>query len=505
MKLTSPPAQVQMPELVGLGVSTRAALLVAMMGVSAHAQTSGPITTTPATGMASSLPGFGAPAGQLGVPGYMNTAPVIPPVASSNPGESFRSLQGLTGNTAPYTPAPGAATMIPEGFGLRWETGAITFNTSVSFVYTDNALQGSSDFGKQDDFIIQPMLGMTIFQRVSESAQLSFNVGLGYRYSLNYDDLTQFNLAPNGTINYSFVVGETVFTVFDRINSTGGSRAEIAGNGLSSGVDFNRINNQVGLSVSHAFTEATSASAMYAFTVDRGLSDQFGILDQDQHTVSAGAYHRLSPYWTTGLSGQAVKTTFSQQFQNGSTTYGAGPMLSFQPNDFIMLSGSVQYTVSEFSNNGQVSDTSEFSGLTYQLMASHRLSTTISHSATLSSGVNSGLGSNFTETFTTGYRASWQFHERMGLNFGFTYSKMTQSQSQEALIPITFPTGTFLVPVSFIANDEASTYDFSLGTGYQLTDRANLSLSYNHSIRDSRFASRSFSVNTVTLSVNYRF
>lgn len=494
-----------MPELVGLGVSSRAALLAAMMGVSANAQTSSPITTAPATGMASSLPGFGTSAGQLGVPSYMDTAAANPPVGSGNPGESFRSLQGLPSNTAPYTPAPGAASTIPEGFGLRWETGAITFSTSVAFIYTDNALQGSSDFGKQDDFIVQPMVGMNVLQQVSENAQLSFNVGFGYRYSLNYDDLAQFNLTPNGTISYSFVVGDTVFAVFDRINSAGGTRPEIAGNGLSSGVDFNRLSNQVGLSVSHAFTENTSASAMYGYTIDRGLSDQFGVLDQDQHTVSAGAYHRLSPYWTAGLSGQAVKTTFSQQFQNASTTYGAGPMLSFQPSDFITLSGSVQYTISEFSTDGQISDTSEFSGLTYQITASHRITSTISHSVTVSSGVNSGLGSNFTETFTTGYRAFWQFHERMGLNLGFTYSKMTQSQSQQALVPITFPSGTFLVPVSFIANDEASTYDFSLGTSYQLTDRANLALNYNHSIRDSRFATRSFSVNTVTLSINYRF
>jgi uncharacterized protein (PEP-CTERM system associated) len=61
------------------------------------------------------------------------------------------------------------------------------------------------------------------------------------------------------------------------------------------------------------------------------------------------------------------------------------------------------------------------------------------------------------------------------------------------------------VPVSFIANDEATIYEFTLGTGYQLTDRANLALNYNHSIRDSRFEARSFSVNTVTLSVSYRF
>jgi hypothetical protein len=41
------------------------------------------------------------------------------------------------------------------------------------------------------------------------------------------------------------------------------------------------------------------------------------------------------------------------------------------------------------------------------------------------------------------------------------YSTITQSQAQQTLIPITFPSGTVLVPASFIANDEATLYDFN--------------------------------------------
>jgi hypothetical protein len=509
MKLKISPAQVHKPESVGCGASTCAAVLLALVGVQSSAQTppSGTGTTPPGAGSSMSPQAVANPSGPLSVPSYLGNpvSPVAPPATGSTPGESFRNLQGLNGSTAPFVPAPGAAGMIPEGLGIRWESGAVTFNSNVAFIYTDNALQVASELGKQEDLIIQPMVGMTLFQQVSESAQLTFNVGVGYRYSLNFDDLAQFNFAPNGTINYSFVVGDTMITLFDRVGGTGGNRPEIAGNGLASGVDFNRINNQIGVSVTHAFTEDTSVTGMYGYTIDRGLSDQFAILDLDQHTVSAGVYHRLSPYWTTGLSGQAVDTTFSEGFQNGSITYGGGPMLAFQPNEFIAITGSVQYTISEFDSGGQVGDTSEFSGLTYQLVASHRITTRISHSVTVSSGVNSGLGSNFTETFVTGYRASWQVHDRIGVQLGISYSKISQSQSQQALVPITFPSGTFLVPVSFIANDEASIYDFMLSTGYQLTDRANLALGYHHSIRDSRFAGRSFTVNMVTLTVDYRF
>lgn len=411
----------------------------------------------------------------------------------------------MNGSPVPYLGGGGGAGIIPNGLGIAWGRGRVSLSTSVEFSYTDNAVQSTGGSATSDDFVIAPQIGVDVYQQVTESSNLSFSLGVGYRYSLNYDDLTQFNVLPLGSLNYTLIVGDVLITIFDRISSPPMIRQEIVGNGTPTGVDFNRIENQIGISSAWSITESTSVSGMYGYTIDRGLSDRYAILNRSIHMVNAGVYRRLSPYWTTGVSAQASKSTFQQGFQNGSTSYGLGPLVSFRPSPFITISAGVQYTIMNFSQGGQVTDTSEFDGLTWQGTVTHMLTETINHGVTFSSGVNSGLGSNFTESTMVQYNLAWRFHERMGLNCGLDYSTFKQSNASSGQAIIVTPTGSFIVPISFISNDEGSQYGAHLGTAYQLTDRANLGLSYTYMKRDSRFAERSFGVNTVTLNVNYRF
>ncbi len=451
-------------------------------------------------------------AGELGVPDYLGLRPagapnrgVSPSVPGAGVANDFRGLQNMNGAGVPYLGGGGGAGMIPSGLGIAWGRGRVSLSSSVAFSYTDNALQSSTGTGPSDDFLISPQIGVDLYQQVTESSSLSFTIGVGYNYSMNYNDLTQFNLLPLGSLNYSFVVGDVLITFFDRISSPPTIRQEIAGSGTPSGVDFNRIENQLGVSSAWSITEDTAISGMYSFLIDRSLSDSFAILNQTSHNISSGIYRRLSPYWTLGVSARASKATFDQGFQNGSTSYGAGPLLSFRPSNFITMSAGVQYTIMSFDQGGQVGDTREFDGLTWQGSITHQATDTINHGVTFSSGVNSGLGSNFTETTSVQYNVGWRFHERMGLNVTFDYTEFKQSAASAGQAIIVTPTGTFIVPVSFISNDEATQYGVSAGTGYQLTERANLSLSYSYMLRESRFTERSFGVNTVTLNVNYRF
>lgn len=411
----------------------------------------------------------------------------------------------MSGAGVPYLGGGGGAGMIPSGLGIAWGRGRVSLSTSVAFSYTDNALQSITATGSSDDFLILPQIGIDLYQQVTESSSLSFTIGVGYHYSMNYNDLTQFNLLPLGSLNYSLVVGDVLITFFDRISSPPMIRQEIVGNGTPTGVDFNRIENQLGVSAAWSITEQTAVSGMYSFLMDRSLSDSYAILNQNVHTVSSGVYRRLSPYWTLGISARASKSTFDQGFQNGSTSYGAGPLISFRPSTFITMTAGVQYTIMSFDQGGQVSDTREFDGLTWQGSITHQATDTINHGVTFSSGVNSGLGSNFTESTSVQYSVGWRFHERMGLNVSLDYMDFKQSSATAGQAIIVTPTGSFIVPVSFIANDEATQYGVTAGTGYQLTERANLSLSYSYMRRDSRFAERTFGVNIVTLNVNYRF
>lgn len=462
----------------------------------------------------STTAGRPAESGELSVPEYV--APPVSgptqngprPVNAATPGagvaNDFRGLQNMNAAGVPYLGGAGMAQGNGGGRLLNWDRGSIGLGAQLGFTYIDNAVQQAGG-GGGEDFVIAPTLTLSGTQAISENANLSMSVGIGYRYSVNYSDLTQVSLIPLGSLNYSLSLGEVIITFFDRISSPANPRAEIAAGGLPSGVDFNRIDNQAGVSSAWSITEDTTVSGMYGYTIDRSLSDAYKILDRDSHTLSGGVFHRPSPYWSIGLTSQGTFNSFSQKFQNDSTSFGAGPVVSFRPTEFITLTAGLQYTVMSFSKTGQISDRSEFSGLTWQGSASQVLTDSLSHSVVFSSGVDSGLGSNFTESTRVGYSVTWRFIPQMALTGSFDYNRITQSSSVDGFAIVTVDTGTFIVPVSFIANDEADLYQASLSTGYQLTERTSASLAYSYQKRSSRFSERSFSVNSVTLAFNFQF
>jgi hypothetical protein len=451
---------------------------------------------------------------ELAVPGYLAPKATGPtgngtqPANVATPGagvaNDFRSLQNLGNAGVPYLGGAGGAGGNGGGRLINWDRGSIGLGANLSFSYVDNAIQQVGG-GNGEDFVITPTLTLSGTQAISENALLTMSVGIGYHYSLNYADLTQISLLPLGSLNYSVTLGEVLITFFDRVSSPANTRPEIVGNGQAAGVDFNRIENQVGVSSAWSITEETTLSGMYGYSIDRGLSDAYAILNRNSHNLSGGVFHRPSPYWSIGLTSQAGFNTFTQRFQNDSTSYGAGPVVSFRPNQFITLTAGVQYTVITFGTSGQITDRSDFSGVTWQGSATHTLSENLSHSVTFASGADSGLGSNYTESTRVGYQVIWRFIERMAVTGNFEYQLITQSSSVDGFALITVDTGTFAVPISFVANDEATLYQAFLGTGYQITDRTSVNLAYNYLKRSSRFSSRSFDVNTVTLAFNYQF
>jgi hypothetical protein len=450
---------------------------------------------------------------QLALPGYLQGSAAARPMGTTggSPMSDFRGMPGGAGlpfQSPMWNPSsgPGGAT-VGGGDGSIWERLRLNFFASVAFTYSDNALQGTSETGSADDFSINPLLGAGADWQLTEHSRLNFQAGVGYRYSLNYDDLTQITLVPTGSLDYSFLVGDVLFTVFNAISSPPELRTEIVGSGLPTGVDFNRIINQTGLTALWAATDSTAFSAGYSYLLNRGLSDnsQFAVLDQSAHMVNGGVFHRLSPYWTVGLSAQASKAQFTEQFQNDSTSYGVGPLVSFRPTEYLTIMVSMQYTIMEFSTGGAVGDNQEFSGLTWQGGVQHRLTERINHGVNFMSGVNSGLGSNFTEMTTVNYNLIWQFMRRMSLNVMFDYSNFKQSGSVTAPVIVEVPGGFFEVPVTFITNDSGDQYNFMIGTGLQITEHLNAAISYMYSLRESRFAERSFDANSFNLFLNYMF
>jgi hypothetical protein len=441
--------------------------------------------------------------GELAVPDIFGTSANRPREQLERT-PSFESVpEGLRGTRGmPYVPPDRVAR---PNYNIRIGSAAVTFFSSVDVTYSSNALFTAD--GSSEDILITPSIGASLNWPIRSNQSLRLDVGVGYRKSINFPEFDTLTVMPSSMIDYRFVIGDVLFTLFNLTSTPAGPRPELVGQGENpASIAFNQISNSTGISAGWAPWDGLGVSSSYNYMISRSLGDSFALLDMDQQMVSASAMQRLGPYWGAGLGANYSRSVFRQEFQNDSQQYGAGPMISFTPTPNLTLSASVQYTISTFSTGGAVVDTSEFSGLTYNGSISHRLTKTITHAVSGGRMIQGGIGSNFTDSYNVNYSLGWQFSRSMGLNLGFGWNRFEQSGTAGTLVPVLINGQPFVIPASFETHDEGDVISINAGTGYQITSKLNCALSYGYFNRSSSaFAGRSFSGHTVTLSLGYRF
>lgn len=455
------------------------------------------------------------------------TAPVVPapaeqPVAT-RAGEDFYANERI-----PYRPAG----FDGGDYNLKLGPVLVSFGSTVSFAYTSNALQ-SQGAGEKYDLSINPSFNTNLRWQMTDAARLSLSVGVGYRFNLIQEDLSGLTISPNTSIDYAFSVGDVLFTVFNRLSGANETnrRADIIGTGNPLGVRFNRINNSTGFSTEWAPYTDLSLSADYTYSMERGLDDSFDSLNGDSQTVSSAVFHRLHPDLSVGLSASASLNDYSNRFQNSSKSFGIGPVTTWTVSEYITVSASVRYTMINSDRNGQVQDSSDFSGISGNLSVRHQINRVLNHSVSLGRSVNGALGSNFSTSLEAGYQFSWRLTDFIPLNFNAGIEKMEQSgglaifavppgsiylpgdpangippilvTSQGAFTDVVqTPEGLFGVPT---AGQVSQSYRFGVSTGYQITQRLNSSLGWAYVIRDTDFVFGDYDAHTVTLTLSYQF
>lgn len=454
-------------------------------------------------------------------------APVVPapaeqPVAT-RAGEEFYANERI-----PYRPAG----FDGGDYNLKLGPVLVSFGSSVAFTYTSNALQ-SQGGGENYDLSINPSLNTNLRWQMTDAARLSLNVGVGYRFNLVQEDLSGLTISPNTSIDYAFSVGDVLFTVFNRLSTANSAerRSDIIGTGNPLGVRFNRINNSTGLSTEWSPYTDLSLSADYAYSMERGMDDSFDSLNGDSHTVSSAVFHRLHPDLSVGISASASLNDYSNQFQNSSKTFGIGPVTTWTVSEYITVSASVRYTMINSDRNGQIQDSSDFSGISGNLSVRHQINRVLNHSVSLGRSVNGALGSNFSTSLEAGYQFSWRLTDFLPLNFNAGFDQTEQSgglaifavppgsiylpgDPANGIPPIlvtsqgTFtdvvqtPEGLFGVPS---LGQVSQSYRVGVSTGYQITQRLNSSLGWSYVIRDTDFVFGDYDAHTVTLTLSYQF
>ena len=467
-------------------------------------------------------------------PGATMAFPAMPaggfnelPGTNGEAGDNFLIQNGL-----PYNSVVGRGGHPHYRLKLGKATGSIT--TGVSLTYVDNANLVTAGNGgtPESDLSLTSSLGIGFNLPVNRDNTLQFNLGIGYSHHFNQNQPDQISLAPSSQWDYRMNLGPVRLTLFDRISTPGtlSPVSQISGTGSFASINFNRLNNDIGMSTSWQQGKSTTYSAGYDLTTDIGMGDKFAQQDHMTHSLSLALFERLDRQWTIGVSGSAYMNQFFERFQNDSKGFGVGPTLTWQPTRRLNVSASTRYSFAVSQPTGVVADTHGFAGMTYDVNVEQYLTTRVAHGLGGGRHVDLGIGSNFAKTLNANYHLSWRWSSRVGLSFLSTYVQSGQSGIGYDFFPLPggavfipgaipqlltstgvtpLPPGTLLTPSGLLAQPRAAEDSqqliFAPSLSMQLTDNLSAGLSYSYRIRLSNLAGHDYAQNSVTLSLSYAF
>lgn len=267
-------------------------------------------------------------------------------------------------------------------------------------------------------------------------------------------------------------------------SSEASSREEFAGGTGGTDFAFHRISNVTSLNAQWAGSRRLVMAGGYSYAISRSMTDDFKELDRDTHGLNASALVRITSPLAAGVGAGFSDFSYLEGIQNDGQTFSVGPRIEWQPRRSLSLSGAFNYTKSDYSTSGTITDRSNFSGMTFNVSADYEMNRSMTHGLSFYSNIDPGYGSNFTESRGVGYRFRWEVNDRLGTFLGFRYAN------------------------SDISGDPGENVDrlqLNVGAGYQVFRRANLGLSYQWTDRSSDLPDRDYIENRVTLTASYQF
>jgi hypothetical protein len=400
---------------------------------------------------------------------------------------SVGAQEGQVGSEAEFMPQSGPypryyATS-PRDYNLRWGrvTGRMHGSVQAEFNDNINLADGSAAEG---DLSFSPLIGIGFLWPITDNNVLEFDITAGYRFYLDHSELNTFSVSPDSRLTYQIRVLKAQITLHDRFSVQVDplSRPELSGGG--SVFNYQRLNNNAGLTASWQAIRDITFVGGYSFVIDRTISGDFRELDRNDHVFTLGAYRPAGSRLSLGVQSSYVITEYLLPIQNDGTIFSVGPHATLRVTDFLTGDAGVSYTIAEFDPTGTLLDRDDFEGFTYYGGLRHRMNSRVTHSLRVSKAILPGLGSNFTDILAVQYGAQIRLAAALTLNSSLTFEDFSSS-------------GIF--------GEDSQRYLWYLGSNIRLSSRWHLGASYAIALKDSAAPGRDYMQNRVTLQLTRRF
>jgi len=397
----------------------------------------------------------------------------------SNPGISTPGLPAETNGSDKYNMALG-----PVHFGIA---------AGVGLEYNDN-INLAPDGQRISDFAVIPSLTVDSTYQLSELNTLRFSLGASYT---KYFDHSEFDtrgvlLSPNSVLEFTMHVSNIAITFRDRFSyqedpfdlpvQTGVGVATTEQNSV-----YRHFENQVGVQADWAINENFKVTAGYDH-YNLWTDEEFKSLEHSVDTIFIKPSFVVTPAITAGVDASVSFVSFTENIQNGGTSYMAGPFaqIALTQNTHLYVEGG--FSSFDFNHDGTINDTSNSNTWYGRLDLSNQLSEAFSQRLSFTKSTEVGFGSNFYDLYHVEYAADWKIMENLTLDPSIFYEHYKTSA----------PVGT--------QSDTGDRYGASVGLRYILTPSITLGLDYRYLYNSSNLGSLlDYRQNLVLLSAYYNF
>lgn len=374
----------------------------------------------------------------------------------------------LNPESLPYTFKAGdfRALLIPS-LGLDWND-----NVRLS--------QGS----QEDDFILRPLLSLSINYPVTERNLLQLNTSFGYEKYFKHDELSRWYVSSGSQLSFDIYVKDFVINLHDQFSYTQDSAREAA---VANTGSYGTFQNTAGISGTWNLNDMT-VSLGYDHQNELATSSQFNQINHTSEIVSPRVGLKLHPRLTVGVEGSATFTRYDQMMLNDNNAYSVGMYGDWHPDSFLEVQPSAGYSVFQFEHTSPFIQTSDLNSWYASLRVSHAITKAISYTIDAGHEIRLGIQSDAIEDWYVRPGANWSIVKDLTLGTTFSYEHGKQGQGN-------------------VYGNLTETYDymgFVFNLGHPITKRLAVSLTYRLTVRSSSAASRDYNQNMVGLQLSYR-
>jgi hypothetical protein len=373
------------------------------------------------------------------------------------------------------------------------------FSATAGIEFNDNI--NVAEVNEQEDFIFRPQVNFNALWPITQLNTLRFDIGVGYAF---YADHSEYNtngllLSPGSQLSFDIFVSDFRINFHDRFSL---EQDPIGEPGLSNVADYGRFQNTAGVSVLWDLNKAvvTFGYDHYTFIA---TNDDFEYLDRQAEILMATISVAASSTTGVGLETSYVFNRYDLDLLNDSNTWSIGAFVETALTSYLKLRVAGGYQMINFDGddvmlgpfppgflpNGAIfqtfADQGSLDDFYLNLLLSHRINASITHS--LSAGHESQLGvnSNYIKLNYVRHTATWNVINRTLLSSELFYEDAEDS-------------GGFI-------NEHLHRYGGALSLGYQLTRHVTLGARYQYTQKDSDVPLRDYRQTRVSLDGTYSF